>query len=247
MTQFEKLEAPSGRTLYPVDLRLLAEWARVGTIRYSEKPFRLKSGIESHVYVYAREDLTENPDVLDDTGAIILLRARQRMLQVGDCRRPYFSGLPSAGMALAQAAALASKDETRVHERAASSVVREIPKTTHGADEHRGGWFLKYKPELFRYFVLDNIVTDGGTKKLWAGRLLQDGYPAYDLDWMILIDRQQGGIEGMRRLGIKNVHVIYYLLDITFAFGEMGLWPKEAVRQVEREIRAHQKNTNPVV
>jgi len=241
MTKLTSLEGPSGRTLYGVDLRLLEDWHRVGVVKYSEEPsFKLKSGIKSHVYVSAREDLTENPDVLDDTGAIILLRARQYMFEVDDCRRPYFLGLPTAGTALAQAAAGASKDETRVHERAASSIVREVPKTTHGADEHRNGWFVKYKPKEFRYFVLDNVITDGDTKQMWAERLLEDGYPAYDLDWMILIDRQQGGVENMKRRGIKNVMAIYNLLDITFAFGEMGLWPKEAVRQVEQEIIAHQ-------
>lgn len=236
----KEMGTSSGRILYQADLDLLREWHRVGVVRYSEKPFTLRSGIQSHVYINAREDLTENPDVLDDTGAAMLFHARKVLSEKRDSRRPCFLGLPTAGTALALAASLASRDETRIHERAACDIVREIPKTTHGAAEHRGGWFLKYNPDAFHYFVLDNVVTDGGTKEVWAKRLLEDGYPAYDLDWMILVDRQQGGVEGMRRIGIKNVHVIYYLLDIAFAYGEMGLWPKEAVKQVEREIAAHQ-------
>lgn len=239
MKKLETMQVPSGRTLYPVDLDLLREWHRVGLIAYSETPLKLKSGEQSRVYVRAREDLTENPDVLDDTGAAILQKSRRLLVANYDNRRPCFLGLPTAGTALADAASLASRDETTLHERAASAIVREVKKD-HGAAEHRGGWFLKYKPEKFRYFILDNTVRDGETKRIWIQRLLEDGYPAYDLDWMILVDRQQGGVEGMQRLGLKSVIVLYYLLDIVFVYGQLGLWTKEQVAQIEQEIKAHQ-------
>ena len=56
----------------------------------------------------------------------------------------------------------------------------------------------------------------------------------------VLVDRQQGGIQNMEKAGFKRIVVAFKLLDLTFAFGELGLWPKSAVKAVEEEIKAHQ-------
>ena len=60
------------------------------------------------------------------------------------------------------------------------------------------------------------------------------------MPWLIFIDRQQGAVERLRSLGFNRISVALQLLDITFVFGELGLWPKSAVQAVEEEIRAHQ-------
>ena len=57
------MQVPSGREFYQRDLDLVRQMARYGFLRYEEEPFRLRSGIESHVYVYGREDLTDNVEV----------------------------------------------------------------------------------------------------------------------------------------------------------------------------------------
>jgi hypothetical protein len=44
----------------------------------------------------------------------------------------------------------------------------------------------------------------------------------------------------MEKAGFKRIVVAFKLLDLTFAFGELGLWPKSAVKAVEEEIKAHQ-------
>lgn len=233
------MQVPSGRTFDQFDLSLLRDFARVGFIQYNEKPFTLRSKILSHVYVYGRDDLTHNPDVLAKTGHRILGVARAHTARMDDLRRPHFLGLPTAGTALATAAALA--DDLHPPHRAGFSIVREVQKTTHGATEHRGGWVVgKYDPKKWRYFPLDNVTTDGGTKETWAPRLQEDGFPSYDLDWMILVDRQQGALKRLSALGFKSVIVVYNLLDITYAFEKMELWPKVAVKQVEKEIADHQ-------
>ena len=87
---------------------------------------------------------------------------------------------------------------------------------------------------------MDNVVTDGQSKFEAVERLRASGYPVDEMPSLIFVDRQQGGIRRMEEAGFKNIVVAYRLLDLTFAFGELKLWPKEAVRAVEQEIKAHQ-------
>jgi len=57
---------------------------------------------------------------------------------------------------------------------------------------------------------------------------------------MVFVDRQQGGFEAMKKLGFHHVHACYRLLDMTFAFQQLGLWPNDSVEKVEKEIRENQ-------
>lgn len=56
-----KLETPSGGWFDSFDLHLLKMMHDVGFIKHNDTPFTLKSGIKSNVYVFGREDLTDNP------------------------------------------------------------------------------------------------------------------------------------------------------------------------------------------
>lgn len=113
-------------------------------------------------------------------------------------------------------------------------------KKGRGAAEHTGGWVNGTYDPQFCDFMVDNVATDGGTKLKWANRLIEDGYPALQSPWIILIDRQQGAVKQLHHRGFKSVIVIYNLLDVAFAFGELELWPKNVVRLVEKEIAEHQ-------
>ena len=91
--------------------------------------------------------------------------------------------------------------------------------------------------------AVDGVVTDGASKIEAAKRAVEEqGYP-WNMPCFILVDRQQGAVERLKRLGFERLVVAYNLLDITFAFGELGLWPKSAVQAVEEEIKAHQALT----
>lgn len=57
-----KIEVPSGKVFYEEDINILRLMAEYGFVCYSKTPFKLKSGIMSNVYVFGREDLTDNPD-----------------------------------------------------------------------------------------------------------------------------------------------------------------------------------------
>lgn len=58
------IELPSGKNLDYYDQEMFRYMASFGFVRWSEKPFTLKSGIQSHVYVYGREDVTVQRPVL---------------------------------------------------------------------------------------------------------------------------------------------------------------------------------------
>lgn len=208
---------------------------------YREKPFTLKSGIQSNVYVFLRGDLTDSSELLSMAGLKIAYVVNENMA-LGD-RQPNLIGLPTAGTALAVAASMASVEMRRwcqgTFPRIASRVMREKLKKTHGANDQ---WVNGETPDLEKYtfWTVDNVVTDGGTKFEQAERLEQDGYPSKDMPQLIFIDRQQGAISRLRAAGFKRIVVCYNLLDITFIYSEFGLWPKETVRRVEEEIKAHQ-------
>jgi hypothetical protein len=60
---------------------------------------------------------------------------------------------------------------------------------------------------------------------------------------MVFVDRQQGGLEKMARLGFAKTHACYLLLDLVFALGELKLtsgdgtqWTTRRFKSVEKEI-----------
>lgn len=238
------MQVPSGSIYSEYDLELLRRMAQYGFVRHADQPFRLRSGIESCVYVFGREDLTDHPDLEMLVGrkvAEVVFRDRS----VTD-RQPCLIGLPTAGTAIAQAAAMVSFWRGAIGEAVPDieichRIMRETKKRAHGASQHQGFW-VNGRPDLDRhtYWGADNVATDGQTKVDAALRLVEDGYPAYEMPWLIFIDRQQGAVERLRSLGFNRISVALQLLDITFVFGELGLWPKSAVQAVEEEIRAHQ-------
>ena len=239
------MQTPSGAVYTEADLDLLRAMHRVGFVKYSDEPFKLKSGIMSNVYVFGREDFTDNPDFADRLGRKL---ADVVYANIFDERQPCLIGLPTAGTGLAAAASQASLYMSRerplvemdLRPLIAYRIMREQLKA-HGSGQHRGTW-VNGRPDLLRhqYWIVDNVATDGKTKIENAPRLIEDGYPAHQMPVLICVDRQQGAIKRLRDEGFERIHVAYELLDITFAFGEMDLWPKSAVAAVEEEIRQHQ-------
>lgn len=233
------LSLPSGRTLLETDFALLRMMVDFGFICWRDVPFPLKSGILSHVYVFGREDITDNILFERRVGARIALTVEGFMKQMGETRQACLIGIPTAGTVLAQAAAMMSWDERREVASISHRTMREKPKG-HGA---HGGQWVNGRPALDRhcYWLVDNVATDGESKVEAALRLTADGYPVKEIPILILVDRQQGAVARLEREGFTQVVVMYNLLDLAYAFGELNLWARWAVRQVEEEIRAHQR------
>jgi len=236
------MQVPSGRRLSREDTKLLRLMAEYGFVRHSETPFKLKSGVMSHVYVFGRDDLTDNPELEYAVGLRIADTIVDEIDTTGDTRKSVLIGLPTAGTPLAQAAAMVQRfrqmNTMRDLPVIAHRIMREKLKGDHGV---HNTW-VNGKPDLGRhlYWAVDNVVTDGGTKVEDAAKLAQDGYPAMEMPSIIFVDRQQGGLKRLTQAGFTKLIVVFNLLDITYAYGELGLWPKEAVKAVEDEIKAHQ-------
>ncbi len=235
------MQVISGRIFSALDVEILRRMVAYGFLQYRDAPFKLKSGIMSNVYVFGREDLTDHPDLEWLVGGRI---CRDIWANTLPCDRQHcLIGLPTAGTALAQSAAMASWQLVMSGGADGSVICHRVMRETLKAHGAHPSWVNgNPDPALHAYWGVDNVATDGGTKIEAAEKLAQQGYPPVEeMGWYIFVDRQQGAVERLKRLGFNRLVVGYNLLDITFAFGELGLWPKSAVQSVENEIREHQK------
>lgn len=233
-----KMRVPSGRIFDELDLELIEMMVKYKFIEYKDTPFTLSSGRKSNVYVFGREDVTDHPDFEWLIGKKIAFLVRSHNFLFDD-KQVCLIGIPTAGTAMAQAASMVSYLEGIFVNGypICHRIMREALKT-HGA--HKSWVNGPAQPEIHSYWTLDNVVTDAASKFEAAKRLKESGYPAQEMPTLVFVDRQQGGIERMKQGGFTHIVVGYYLLDLTFAFGELGLWPKEKVRAVEEEIKANQ-------
>ncbi len=232
----DQFQTPSGLWYNPFDLLVLREMHEAGFIKHSDTPFTLKSGIKSNVYVFGREDLTDSPKLEWMVGTKLCDIVHQAATEAD--QQVCLIGIPTAGTPFAQAAAMVSyHDNTKQPngQPVCHRIMKEQPKD-HGA--HKGWINGKPKP-THSYWLVDNVATNGASKPEAREKMRADGYPD-PAGVIIWIDRQQGALRRLEEAGLSRVLVAYHLLDVTFAFGEMGLWPKGAVKAVEQEIEAHQ-------
>ena len=238
----QTLLVPSGVEYATLDLALLRMMAECGFIRWSEEPFTLRSGIESHVYVFGREDLTDNPDLSWLVGQKLCHFLTAEYVRRNERRMPNLIGIPVAGTALAAATSFTSEASGYItpcsFPRMNWRLMREYQKA-HGA--HKDGFvYGKPNPERYWHIAIDNVVTNGKSKEEAAEHFDADGYDGKGMTNVIFIERQQGGIARLRAKGFTDLLVVYNLLDITFAYRQLDLWPVEALAKVEAEIKAHQ-------
>ncbi len=241
------MQLPSGRTFDGNDLEFVRYLNRYESVRFSQQPFRLRSGIDSRVYVgLGREDVTDNPGFEREVGWQIHCAVAKLMDETPEDPRWWgLIGIPTAGTVLAQAAVLAAAisgypaesvdQRTRV---IFHRVMRETLKQ-HGDNPT----WVNGRPDesRHRYVLLDNTDTDGQTKIDTIPKLVHDGYPVERMPLLIVIDRGQGGVQRLEHWRLfERIAVMYNLLDIVFAFGELKLWTPENVKTIEEEIRANQ-------
>ena len=236
-------ELPSGRVFDAYDEQTLRLFVKYGFVRWSEKAITLKSGVASHIYVSGREDLTDNPDLEWLIGRKIAQLVLDNMADRGDTKQQCLIGLPTAGTPLAQTAAMVNWNQQRQRKNSnkAPHIIHRIMR--EGLKDYgvHPAWVNgKPQPDIHTYWTVDNVVTDGRSKLETRDRLLESGYPVEDMPSLVFMDRQQGGIANMEEAGFRNIVVAYNLLDVTYALGELGLWPKDAVQAVDEEIKAHQ-------
>jgi orotate phosphoribosyltransferase len=155
---------------------------------------------------------------------------------LSDGLQPCLIGIPTTGTALAQAAAMFSLEHPK-ELRIAHRIMREHAKG-HGANQKT---WVNGAPDFTRhcYIAVDNVITDGATKEEYGALLDASGYRSHEMPWIIVVDRQQGGVAYMKRAGFAAI-TLFNLLDLVYVLGETETWPQDAVKSVEREIAEHQ-------
>jgi len=231
------LELPSGGLYHEEDLNLLRLMNDYGSIKYDPNGFTLKSGIKSLVYAVLRADVTDHPDLGVALGRKIARMVVDNSLN-GDmaaCLIP----IPTAATGMAAAASLVSEIEGICTPAGPISyrVMREAVKD-HGAGATN--WVNGSYDDKHTYWFVDNVVTDCKSKLEARDRLIESGYTVEDMPSLIVVDRQQGGVQNMEKAGFKRIVTVYNLLDIAYAMGQLKLWPETVVKSVEEEITAHQ-------
>lgn len=233
----EELVVPSRRIFDHLDLQIMQLAAKIGFVQWHDEAKRLKSGKLSHVYVNGRQDATENPDFLRLASRKILLDAkRSKSAESPDDRRLRFIGIPHVANGWTPFISAVDLFERITGTRSCHAIMRSELKA-HGA--HNKWVAATIDHSRFRDVLFDNVVTDSGSKKEAAARLVVDGFDLSQVEALVFVDRQQGGLEEMRKIGFHSVRATYNLLDMAYAFQELGLWPEGAVKRVEEEIRDH--------
>lgn len=228
----DEWNAPSGRTFTKEDFKLIGELYQVGTIAWGACS-TLNCGIQSRLYLGGRNDLTEHPLVMIAVGKKLLGIIKE--LYWGDCRHICLIGVPEAGNILAIATIMA---HLLGHGGGKDAIFRPMHKAKkeHSPDTTWTG----AKPDLehHRYMVLENTLTSGRSIVQAAEHLIEDGYPAADLDYITLFDRGQGGFENLIRSGVVcRVHSAFLATDIIEALhNPLGLWSRSQVQAAREDL-----------
>lgn len=232
------MKVPSGKIFSENDIELLKLMAKYGFVSWNKEPVKLKSGILSHVYVMGREDLTDHPELLIAVGRKVSEKVHQIMEKNKDERQACLVGIPIAGIPLATAGALYDAMHSKDPSKAVCYRIMRQKIKEHGTHHN----WIDGRPDFkkHRYISIDNVITDGGSKIEAAEKLDSDGYPGKEIDQIIFIDRGQGGPQLLKQKGFKELEIIFELSDITYVYRELKLWPEEAIKKVEEEIKAHQ-------
>lgn len=189
-----------------------AELFRIGCVKFGD--FTLKSGKKSPVYVDLR-GLVSHPSVLRLAGEAL----------VGVLRGLEFdriAGLPYAGLPLAVSASLVG-DLSMLYARKEAK--------DYGTRKLIEG---NYEPGQ-TVALLDDVITNGGAKLELAEPFINEGLAVRD--FVVLIDREQGGAEALAEKGYR-LHSVFTLRQVLDSLHRQGSIPETQYREVMDYLNA---------
>ncbi len=178
--------------------------AELGALQFGD--FTLASGKRSSMYVDLRL-LVSRPDLMQAAAA-----AYARELAALQCDR--IAGVPYAALPIGMAVSLAS---------GVPLIYNRKENKSHGLGKDIEGLWQPGE----RVVIIEDVITTGGSivssVELFraAGLVVEDA--------IVLLDRQQGGVENLRKAGIR-VHSVLALGDVLDLISETGHIPEE-IRQ----------------
>ncbi len=198
----DKTFAPQLQTVH----ELAAELFALGAVKFGS--FKLASGIQSPIYVDLRL-LVSRPSLLAKAAA-----AYAALLAPLACER--IAGVPYAALPIGTAVALAA-DKPLIYPRKEAK--------SHGLGKQiEGAW----QPGE-RVVVIEDLITSGGSTIETAEQLRAAGLVVEHV--IVLIDREQGGVEKLAQAGI-TAHSVFKLTTVLQALSEQGLLPADKHQEV---------------
>ncbi len=217
-----KSSAPSGRTI-DIYSSVFDQLAKFEAVRYLDTPIKLASGRESRVYVSCRSAFSMNHRLM--FGICEMLRrkflCRPGLLDKQIC----LIGVPESGTKFASAISvldyrgLVATEPERIF----FLEMRRTPKP-HGSMS--GRWVEKYPGPGFRYVLLEDVRTTGGSLERARAGLAEDGFDPTAIEAYTIFDRS----------GENNPNALFLLQDVIWAFGQRGYWPKAQVEAALRDL-----------
>jgi orotate phosphoribosyltransferase len=164
--------------------------------------------------------------------ADIVLRAGGEMLEVtqrADLTFDHVAGIPNAGVPF----------ERGLRERAFSGPGPYSKVTLHKEGDLQSrritGQVDGSYAEGDRVLLIDDLITKAGTKVEAVDALRGAGLTVEDL--VVLVDREQGGVEEMRKAGVET-HAVFTLTQLLDQYLEEGQISEETYREVNEYLQA---------
>ncbi|MBP8291262.1 MAG: orotidine-5'-phosphate decarboxylase [Caldilineaceae bacterium] len=196
---------PRPSTLDPPSL--VAALHDLGAVKFGD--FTLASGIQSPIYIDLRL-LVSRPQVLAQAAA-----AYAELLAGIACDR--IAGVPYAALPIGTAVAIVA-DKPLIYARKEAK--------GHGLGRLiEGAW----RPGE-RVTIIEDLITSGGSTIQTAETLRAAGLVVEDV--IVLIDREQGGVEKLAAAGIR-AHSVFRLRPLLDSLVEMGLLPVAKRAEIE--------------
>lgn len=192
---------------------LSAALHELGAIKFGA--FTLASGMESPFYIDLRL-LVSRPRLLEQVA-----EAYASLLR--DIPHDRIAGVPYAALPIGTAVALAA-DAPLIYPR------KEVKQHGLGKDIE-GQW-----APGDRVVIIEDLITSGGSTLRTAERLRAAGLVVEDV--IVLIDREQGGVENLAAVGIR-AHSVVRLRELLDALVELGRLDPDTRTQVLEFVKQH--------